>query len=72
MQPDPARCSECSGEMEVGFMTDVSNGTVLQQEWARGFPVKRWWGGLKVKEEDCLLVETRRCKSCGYLKCYAK
>jgi len=72
MQPDPARCSECGGEMEVGFMTDVTEAGFLQQKWARGFPVAGWFAGLKVKKEDSLLVETHRCKSCGYLKSYAK
>jgi hypothetical protein len=73
MQPDPARCSECSGEMEVGFILDFTEGAMLQQKWARGLPVKGWLGlGLKVKAEDCLIVETHRCKSCGYLKSYAK
>jgi hypothetical protein len=65
--------SECGGEMEAGFMIDVAEAGVLQQKWARGLPVKGWLGiSVKVKKEDCLLVETHRCKSCGYLKCYAK
>jgi hypothetical protein len=70
MQSDPTRCSECGGEMEVGFFADVSDSGTLQQRWARGPVVKRWIGGVKVKES--LPVETHRCKNCGLLKSYAK
>jgi len=72
MQPDPARCAECGGETEVGFIPDSTYGGVLQQKWARGLPVKSWFLGVKVDLENCRRVEVYRCKACGYLKCYAK
>jgi hypothetical protein len=70
MQSDLTRCSECGGEMEVGFLVDVTDSRTLQQRWARGPVVKSWILGVKVKQS--LLIETHRCKNCGLLKSYAK
>jgi hypothetical protein len=50
MQADPARCSECGGEMEVGFIIDFTHSGIVQQRWARGPAEKRWIGGVKVKQ----------------------
>jgi hypothetical protein len=69
---EQTQCPECKGEMEVGFIADVSEGSVLQQKWVRGMPKKRWIGGLKVDRKNCVLVQANRCKSCGFLKFYAQ
>jgi Domain of unknown function (DUF6487) len=72
MQPDQTRCSECGGEMELGVILDNSDGRVDPQKWARGNPDKSWLGGLKIKKGQFSVVDTYRCKVCGYLKSYAK
>ena len=48
MESERTPCGECAGEVEAGFIADVSEATVLQQTWVRGIPQKRWIGGLKV------------------------
>ena len=60
------QCPECGGEMEAGFVADVAESGVLQQTWVRGWPEKRWFGGLKVDRKDCVPVQTNRCKKCGF------
>jgi len=72
MQPDRTRCTECDGEMELGFPLDHMENGAIQAKWAKGVPQKRWWGGLKLKRNDIRSVETFRCKVCGFLKSYAK
>jgi len=67
------QCRECGGEMEAGFIADVTEATVLQQTWVRGIPQKRWIiGGLKVDRKNCVPVRANRCKNCGFLKFYAQ
>jgi len=72
MKPDPARCPECGGEMEQGFIPDVAEGRTLQQQWVKGPPRKRWWAGILIKRGEARVVETSRCKDCGLLKSYAR
>jgi hypothetical protein len=72
MQPDRTRCTECGGEMELGFILDYTYGGILPQKWAKDAPKKSWWGGIKVNQADCRTVETTRCMACGFLKSYAK
>jgi hypothetical protein len=72
MQGSGMSCPECAGEMELGFVLDMMSGAVWPQKWTKGMPKKSWWGGLKVKWDECRAVETLRCTSCGYLKSYAK
>lgn len=38
MGSEQTQCRECGGEMEAGFIADVSEATVLQQTWVRGIP----------------------------------
>jgi hypothetical protein len=66
------QCPECGGEMEGGFIADLSEASVLQQTWVRGVPEKRWFGGLKVDRKNCAPVRTNRCKKCGFLKSHAE
>lgn len=73
MQPDAARCPECGGEMEQGFIPDVAEGKTLQQQWVRGEPRRKWWVlGIYIKAGEAQRVETYRCKNCGLLKSYAR
>jgi hypothetical protein len=72
MESERTPCGECAGEVEAGFIADVSEATVLQQTWVRGIPQKRWIGGLKVDRKNCVPVRANRCKNCGFLKFYAQ
>jgi hypothetical protein len=72
MEPKPARCSDCGGEMETGFMLDYSYAALLQQRWVKDAPKFGWLGGLKVKQDATRAVLTERCKGCGLLKSYAR
>jgi hypothetical protein len=72
MQPDPMRCTECGGEMEIGFILDRTQNYFFPQSWTKDPPKKRWWGTVKVNRDECRTVETNRCKACGFLKSYAK
>jgi hypothetical protein len=58
--------------MEIGFIADNTEGGSVQQVWVKDSPQKRWIGGLKIKRENVRTVDTSRCKSCGFLKSYAK
>jgi hypothetical protein len=72
MQPDPLRCTECGGEMEIGYIADHTEYGCVQQVWVKEPPQKNWIGGLKIKRENVRKVDTNRCKSCGFLKSYAR
>ena len=71
MQPDLTKCSECGGEMEIGFIADNTEGGWVQQVWVKDRAEKKWIGGVKVKRENVRTLDTNRCKSCGFLKSYA-
>jgi hypothetical protein len=71
MQPDRTRCSECGGEMQPGYIPDLTYGAILNQRWFPGAARKHWLTGLKVDWSACRSVETDRCKNCGFLKFYA-
>lgn len=71
MQPDRTRCSECGGEMESGYIPDITYGAILNQRWVPGAPGKHWLVGLKVDWSAARAVGTDRCKNCGFLKFYA-
>jgi hypothetical protein len=72
MQPDPAQCPECGGEMEIGFIPDFTYGAVLPQRWSKDAPQKNWLAGVKFKRDQSRTIETYRCTSCGLLKSYAR
>ena len=64
-------CPKCTGEMEEGFILDVTHGHRLASHWVAGAPEKSFWLGIKVRGKRLLVVRTLRCKSCGYLESYA-
>jgi hypothetical protein len=57
--------------MEPGYIPDLTYGAILNQRWVPGAPGKHWLVGLKVDWSACRIVETNRCKGCGFLKFYA-
>ena len=66
------RCPKCDGEMEDGFIADMTHGGVLPSKWVEGKPVKSFWTGTKIGNKETVEITTYRCISCGYLELYAK
>ena len=71
MNTDPSECPKCKGDMEEGFILDVTHGHRLASHWVAGAPEKSFWLGVKVKGKRLMNVRTFRCKSCGYLESYS-
>ena len=74
----PSRCADCDGELEVGFIPDVSMGAALQTAWHRGVPddktildYLKFGPGVKYDRSQLLPVRAFRCKACGLLRLYA-
>ncbi len=65
------KCSECSGEMEEGFILDNTYGARLVIRWLKGQPEPSFWQGTVTKGKECRTVTTWRCVQCGFLKSYA-
>ena len=64
-------CPKCKGDMEEGFILDVTHGYRLASRWIAGAPEKSFWG-IKMKGRRQLVVRTLRCTSCGFLESYAQ
>lgn len=64
-------CTECGGEMELGFILDKGYGEIRASRWLKGAPESSFWQGTKTKGKECRLVESYRCVGCGLLKSYA-
>ncbi len=63
-------CPKCKGEMEKGFILDVTHGYRLVSQWMAGEAEKSFWG-IKVRGKRQKSIRTWRCTSCGYLESYA-
>ena len=64
------KCPDCGGEMEEGIIPDYNYmNNAVQQVWATNAR-KNLLGGLKFDKK--YIVKTYLCKSCGFLKSYAK
>ncbi|OGG15115.1 hypothetical protein A2773_04465 [Candidatus Gottesmanbacteria bacterium RIFCSPHIGHO2_01_FULL_39_10] len=61
------KCPECDGEMEEGLIADFIPAGATPPQWG----TKLKWGGIRGVENKHE-VKTYRCKSCGFLKSYAK
>ena len=72
MRHTPQQCPKCDGQMEQGFILDMTYGARLVSQWASGAPVKSFWTGTKVPEEKLKPIGVFRCASCGYLESYAR
>ncbi len=64
-------CPKCTGNMEEGFLLDVTRGANRQATWVQGRPELSFWTGLKIKGKPQRRVTTLRCTRCGYLESYA-
>jgi predicted nucleic-acid-binding Zn-ribbon protein len=72
MHQTPERCPKCDGQMEQGFILDMTYGGRVVSKWAAGAPIKSVWSGTKLPEEKLIPVGAFRCASCGYLESYAR
>ena len=72
MNDRPEKCSKCGGQMEQGFVLDMTYGARLVSQWAPGPPAKSFWQGTKLPEDKLISIGTFRCVSCGFLESYAR
>jgi hypothetical protein len=72
MAQAPERCMKCNGQMEQGFVMDMSDGLRLVSQWAAGAPMKSFWLGTKLPKEKLVPIGVFRCATCGYLESYAR
>jgi predicted nucleic-acid-binding Zn-ribbon protein len=72
MSDHPQQCPKCDGEMEQGFIMDMTHGGRLVSQWGAGPPRKYFWLGTKLPEEKLIPMGAFRCASCGYLELFAR
>jgi hypothetical protein len=72
MSHTPERCPKCDGQMERGFVMDMTYGGRLVSQWSAGAPVRSLWLGTRVPEEKQVPIGVFRCASCGFLEAYAR
>ena len=65
-------CPKCQGEMEQGFVLEVSQGGRSVISWFSGQPKKSFWAGIKLFEVKQIPIGTFRCMDCGYLESFAR
>lgn len=79
MEDEIIKCSDCGGDMEAGFIPDVTYGGVAQSCWHKGDAKakktfrERLRSGSGVKYDPKLMVALTafRCSQCGLVKLYA-
>jgi hypothetical protein len=64
-------CAKCQGPMEEGCLPDFGYGQVYLGSWQEGAAERNWFGSLKVRGRTRHPITAYRCRSCGYLECYA-
>lgn len=72
MDATPTVCPKCSGEMERGFVLDMSHAARLVSQWGRGAPQKSFWMATKAPDDATVPIGTFRCATCGFLESYAR
>ena len=68
----PDRCSKCNGQMQQGFVMDMTRNGRLVSQWGAGKPIKSFWVGTKLPAEKLVPIGAFRCTNCGFLECYAR
>ena len=58
--------------MDQGFVLDNVPGARVVSQWAAGAPLKSFWAGTKLPNEDPIPIGAYRCSSCGFLELYAR
>jgi hypothetical protein len=73
MSPNSSpRCPKCQKTMERGHIPDVGHGRVYHTGWSRGEPEQqRFFGGIKFRPKEQVLLTAFRCPGCGYVELYA-
>jgi predicted nucleic-acid-binding Zn-ribbon protein len=66
------QCPKCGSVMRQGFVVDNTHGGNVVSRWAAGAPVKSFWIGTKLPDEELVPIGAFRCSSCGYLELYAR
>lgn len=72
MSASSTRCPKCNGEMDQGFVLDMTYGSRLVSQWAPGAPAKSFWSGTKLPEQKLIPIGVFRCQACGFLESYAR
>ena len=72
MTTSPNQCPKCQSRMEQGFVLDNTYGARVVSQWAPGAPLKSFWTGTKLPDDDFVPIGSFRCSSCGYLELYAR
>lgn len=73
------KCSDCRGDMELGFIPDATYGMVHQAAWHSGDPKAKkglfeklaTGGGVKFDTRYMTPITAYRCSQCGLIKLYA-
>ena len=69
---EPTSCAKCGSEMELGYLLDLSHGTVVRQRWTPAPLQRGWLSGIKHRAWwKGYIVRTYCCKQCGFLESYA-
>jgi hypothetical protein len=56
MRHTPKQCPKYDGQMEQGFILDMTYGARLVSQWAARAPVKSSWTGTKLPEEKLIPI----------------
>jgi hypothetical protein len=64
-------CSECGGNMKMGYVPDYADKMSLQTFWVEGRMEKGFLGFPKIKNRKQYDISAYRCERCGLLKFYA-
>ena len=65
------QCPECKGMMEEGRIADHVYGQIFSGKWTNSKPKMNIWSG-RLKNEKVFELKAWRCKSCGFVKLFAR
>lgn len=78
MSQSDLKCPKCTGDLERGYVLDMSTHVCFAAQWAPGLPKRSWsdfWRQLMIslpQMNDRIPIATFRCKACGFLESYAQ
>jgi hypothetical protein len=66
-------CAKCGGEMQEGFILEVTESGRAVSSWVGGKPEFPWTSfGVRIKGKEQLPIQSFRCTKCGFLESYAR
>lgn len=66
-------CPKCEGDMQQGFILDMTHRGRLVSHWRPGVPQRSDWTGTHDAPQDQVIpIGVFRCGSCGFLESYAR